>query len=413
VPDCAAIAAAARANRRCAACCCSISHSSCWFSALRYLILPNVESYRPEIERELSQSLGLSVAIGRIEASWHGSQSRPDPLRRSHRRCPGATSAGLHARRERPVLVIAGAPATAAAPVAPRRADLHVRRDAAANFYVAGIAIRRQDNDNGFADWVLAQKRIRINGATVVWEDARRNAPALILEDVNLALDNDGRQHRFGLTALPPAELASKLDLRGDFHGRAIETRLLEGTGLRPDRLRRSGRLAHLARLPAGLAAWPRRRARLGGFADGGLQELTADVSLDEVKLRLAKDLPALELDHMSGRIGGQFSAAGVRIDGQRVELLTRRLRHPGSAPVLRIDPTDFHLEWQHPTSDPDSLRGSATAGRLDLGALSAGRLSAARRRFASVARRLRTARPNQRTAASWQGNSEALQPTR
>lgn len=57
-----------------------------------------------------------------------------------------------------------------------------------------------------------------------------RGAPALVLEDVNLALDNDGSRHRFGLTAQPPGELASRIDVRGDFRGRDFAA-LTEWTG--------------------------------------------------------------------------------------------------------------------------------------------------------------------------------------
>jgi hypothetical protein len=67
------------------------------------------------------------------------------------------------------------------------------------------------------------QRRIRILGATLVWEDEVRAAAPLILEDVDFALDNDGRQHRFGLTALPPGEAASRIDVRGDLRGRSVE----------------------------------------------------------------------------------------------------------------------------------------------------------------------------------------------
>jgi hypothetical protein len=35
---------------------CSISPSSLLILALRYLILPNIENYRPEIERQVSQA---------------------------------------------------------------------------------------------------------------------------------------------------------------------------------------------------------------------------------------------------------------------------------------------------------------------------------------------------------------------
>ena len=60
-------------------------------------------------------------------------------------------------------------------------------------------------------------------GATLVWEDELRGAPALVLEDLNFSLDNDGKHHRFGLTALPPEVLAAKIDVRGDFKGKDID----------------------------------------------------------------------------------------------------------------------------------------------------------------------------------------------
>ena len=40
--------------------------------ALRYSILPNIEQHRPLLERMVSQGLGQTVSIGRIEASWSG-----------------------------------------------------------------------------------------------------------------------------------------------------------------------------------------------------------------------------------------------------------------------------------------------------------------------------------------------------
>jgi hypothetical protein len=115
------------------------------------------------------------------------------------------------------------------------------------------------------------------------------------------------------------------------------------------------------------------RGARLGGFADGGLQELTADVSLDDVNLRLAKDLPALDLEHLSGRIGARFSAAGMSVDGQRVELLTRRraAECPAAKCASASNRPIFTWTGSAQTAGSKSVRGSATAStRLELGAL-------------------------------------------
>lgn len=379
--------------------------------ALRYLILPNIESYRPAIERQLSQVLGLSVGIGRIEASWQG--INPDLILSDVRIADALGQPALSFTRVESILSWSSLPRRQLRLRLLRITEpkLHLRRDGDGRLFVAGIAIAEPDSDSGFADWVLAQKRIRINGATVVWEDAQRDAPPLILEDVNLSLDNNGRQHRFGLTALPAAELASRIDLRGDFQGKDS---------------------AHLASWKgqlfaqidyADLAVWrtwidyplalPYGRGAVrawAGFAAGSLQELTADLSLNEVNLRLATDLPALELEHMSGRIGARFAATGISLDGRRIELLTRAIEGDSPAAAIHIEPTDFHVEWQRPAATGSALRGSATAGTLELGPLA--KLAAYLPLDAGSRKLLNDFAPRGRLSdlrASWQGDAEGL----
>ena len=380
--------------------------------ALRYLVLPNIETHRPEIERQLGQALGLSVAIGRVEARWDG--LNPDLMLSDVRLADAQGQPALAFSRVHGILSWSSLPRLQLrlrllqidAPT------LHLRRDADGRFFIAGIPVKQENHDNSIGDWLLAQKRIRINGATILWEDARRQAPALILEDVNLALDNDGRRHRFGLTALPPAALASRIDLRGDFRGKNFEQA-------------KSWQGRAFAQIDyADLAAW---RAWLDypfalshgrgavrawvGFADGGLNELTADFSLDEVDLRLAKDLPALGLDHLSGRIGARFLASGVSVDGHRIELLTRwRDREPaGGGSHIHLEPTDFHVDWQR-QSGSSAVRGSATASVLELGALAS--LADHLPLDTGSRQMLRDFSPRGRVSelrAAWDGDSEGL----
>ena len=107
------------------------------------------------------------------------------------------------------------------------------------------------------------------------------------------------------------------------------------------------------------------------GFAQGNLQEVTADATLQDVSLRLAPELPALVLDHMSGRIGARFSATGFEVSGNRIELATRALTTPDSESreTIRIEPTDFYVDWR-PEPDGQGVVGSASASKIDLGAL-------------------------------------------
>ncbi|MCM8599774.1 MAG: TIGR02099 family protein [Candidatus Accumulibacter sp.] len=341
--------------------------------ALRYLLLPNIESYRPEIERQVSQALGLAIAIGHIEASWDG--IHPDLVLSDVRIADAQGLPALTFTRVESVLSWSSLPHLQLRLRSLRIAEptLHIRRDASGHLFVAGIAIGQQESDSGVADWLLAQRRIRIHGATVVWEDAQRDAPPLVLDDVDLALDNDGHRHRFGLTGLPPAELASRIDLRGDFRGQDVE-HLAAWKGQ-----------AFVQIDYADLAVWrtwldypvalPHGRGAVRawmGIVDGGLRELTADLSLDDVKLRLARGLPELQLDHMSGRIGARLSASEMSVDGRHVALVTRRPAGGRDAPAhgVHIDPTDFHVEWQNSASEGGIVGGSATASALDLGAL-------------------------------------------
>ncbi|WP_313953537.1 YhdP family protein [Accumulibacter sp.] len=380
---------------------------------LRYVVLPAIEDYRPQIEHHVSELMGLSVSIGQIEARWDG--INPDLI---------LSEVVIADTQGQPALAFTRVHGILSWWSIPRlglrlrllqidEPTLQLRRDSDGRFHVAGIAVDLEGGNSDFGDWVLAQKQIRIKGATLIWEDAKRNAPPLILEDVNFGLDNDGRNHRFGLTALPPAELAAKIDLRGDFRGRNFEN--LDSW---------SGQA--FAQIDyADLAVWrtwidypialPYGRGAVrawAGFADGGLQDLTADFALDDVNLRLARDLPALELQRMSGRVATRFSAARISVQGQRVELATALPEGQSAASPthIRLEPTDFQLDWQRQSAS-DPVRGSATASVLDLGALAslAGYLpldAGTRKLLIDFAPRGRISQ----LRAAWVGDAEALQ---
>jgi uncharacterized protein (TIGR02099 family) len=340
--------------------------------ALRYSILPNIENYRGDIERIASQGLGQPVSIGRIEASWAG--INPDLTLFDVRIADTQGRPALAFSRVESILSWWSVP-SAQLQLRLLRIDeptLHLRRDTDGRISVAGIPLSQERSDGAVADWVLAQKRIRINGATLVWEDAQRKAPPLVLEDLNFALDNNGRSHRFGLTALPPADLASKIDLRGDFRGRDLE-RLDSWKGQvfaeidYADLAVWRNWIDYPVALPHGrgaVRAW-------AGFAGGSLNSITADVSLQDVSLRLSANLPAIELDHLAGRLGAKFSDTGFEVTGRRIELLTRAVavRNGPVREAVRIVPTDFHVDWQS-ASAGKAAGGNATASRLDLDAL-------------------------------------------
>ncbi len=327
---------------------------------LRYSVLPNIERYRGDIEQLASRAIDLPVRIDGIVAGWDG--LKPDLT---------LTGVRIDDAGGRPALAFSRVEAVLdwssllrrqlrLALLAVDEPVLHVRRDAAGGLTVGGIPVGAGDGDPGVADWVLAQRRIRISGATLVWEDEARAAPPLILEDVNLALDNRGRQHRFGLTALPPAALAARIDLRGQLEGEGVdsfadwsgalyaELDYVDLAGWRPW-------ADYPVALPQGRGAM---RAWLS-VAEGHLLDLTADLALSDVRLRLARSLPELRLAELSGRLGGRLREGGFAVSGHRLALALED--------GARLPPTDFSADWQAAATGG---QGSATASRLDLALL-------------------------------------------
>lgn len=336
---------------------------------LRYALLPQIETYRPQIERLLSQGMGQEVCIGRIEAHWQG--INPDLTLFDVHVADGEGRPALAFSRIEAILSWWSLP-SAQLTLDLLRIDepqLNLRRDAQGRIFIAGIPLAQDQDDRSIMQWILAQQRIRIHGAKIVWDDELRGAPTLVLDAVNLALDNDWRRHRFGLTAQPPAALASRIDLRGNFWGSDVrQMRHWDGSVF-----------AQVDYVD--LAVWrqwidypvdlPHGRGALRSwleFSAGQLAEVTADVALQDVGLRLSPDVPSIDLETLSGRVGGRLGERGFVAYGRALELLTRHAADARGV-ALRIEPTDFRVEWQR--QDDASNTGRVSANRLDLDALS------------------------------------------
>ncbi|WP_153132979.1 YhdP family protein [Dechloromonas hortensis] len=367
---------------------------------LRYAVLPKVGDYQVEIEQAASRAVGQPVKIGKIEARWQGLNpdlvldnvqvfDRQGQPAFSLQRVESVLS-WQTLWRLRPMLSLLAFDGTV----------LHVRREASGKITVAGMDTEGE-SDPAFAEWVLAQSHIRIRDATIVWEDRLRQAPPLVLEDLQFGLDNSGRRHRFGLSAVPPAELAARIDIRGEVKGDIGEA--LEHL---------SGKI--FVELDyADLAGWrswvdyplqlPQGRGALrlwGDFEEGG-GKLTADVALEEVRLRLSRKLPELALASMRGRLEGRYKPNEWAVIGRKVELL--------SEDGTRVAPTDFQADWrQNPQNGV--ISGSASASFLDLGILA--RLAAYMPLDARSRELLQKHQPQGRVSelrASWGLEGEAL----
>jgi uncharacterized protein (TIGR02099 family) len=277
--------------------------------ALRYAVLPNIDRYKAHVEQIASNAIGQPISIGTIHASWRG--LRPHLT---------LNNVAIYNRNGRQALSLPKVSTTVSwwsvvvaglrlDTLEISRPDMDIDRDAEGNLHVAGILVSPGGSSDGKGmDWVLAQREIVIRDGWVRWNDALRHAPELVLNNVDLVIHNEGKNHKLAFKATPPANFAAPIDIRADFDHpyfaeRLSDLRLWTGT------LYADWQDADLSvwkpyfdypfEVQSGsgsIRAWLR-------FDHARVADFTADLTLSNVVTRLRKDLQLLNLVRVSGRV--------------------------------------------------------------------------------------------------------------
>jgi uncharacterized protein (TIGR02099 family) len=290
---------------------------------LRYVVLPNVDSYKPEIERMATRAIGNQVSIAGLQASWSGLHPRLS-----------LDKVVIHDKFGNPALTLPNVSATLSwwtvvvgdlrlHQLVITRPEMDVRRDADGKLYVAGIqADFGKGGDGKGADWVLQQREIVIRDGRLRWNDDRRAAPELVLDDVNFVLRNQWRHHRFALKATPPAAFAAPLDVRAAFDHPHF-TRTIADMKTWKGELYADLRDTDLTvwrtyfdypiemqQGKGSVRAWLNfDRARVANF--------TADLTLSNVSTRLRQDLDLMNLVEVSGRVSVREDVYPDAVEGR------------------------------------------------------------------------------------------------
>ncbi len=278
------------------------------FLGLRYLVLPNIDSYKPQVERMASHFIQRPVSIQVIEASWNGLNPRLK-----------LGNLVIHDQEGARALVLPKVNATLSwlsvlgqlrlQSLEVIRPDIEIERDASGQLFVAGLPVDTSQGDDGRGlDWLLAQHEIVVREGWLRWRDQQRNAPDLVLTDISFVLKNQWRTHRAAFKATPPASLAAPLDVRVEFthpafSGRASDIRLWSGEVYVDWRSASIDAWKPYVDLPWELAGGNGAVRAWLTFNRMSVANFTADLSLVNLSARLAEGLQPLKLKEVSGRI--------------------------------------------------------------------------------------------------------------
>lgn len=316
---------------------------------MRYWVLPDIERHHDRITRSLSEAMGNPIRIGRIEGDWNGLSPH---LKLTDVRLLDAhnqTALALPQIDARVSWLSILAAELRLSSLEIDRPELLIRRDALGKTFIGNVALSTQGTDNDLANWLLHQSRMAVHNAQIVWLDEQRGAPPLALNQVNLRIENLFSHHQFALRAVPPAALATPLDVRGDFRGRSFDN-LREWRGQIYTHLDHTDLLGWRPwlNLPEQLSSG---RGAIRGWlavADGGFSQFTADLSLRDLSTRLGDNVPTMNVDFLYGRASWQTVENGWEVSTRH---LSMRLENG-----LRLSPTDFHFRSipanaEHPAS--------------------------------------------------------------
>ena len=324
--------------------------------ALRLWILPNIDNWRDDIATSISQSAEQKVTLGKLTVDWEGwhPQLRIQQLR-------------VYDKDNRPALLLMDVHTTLSwtslfrgelrlANLAIDDLILSIHRTQDGIIYIAGIAVTQKQDSSAFTDWLLKQRQIQINHATMSWQDDQRQAPLFVAREVNINLTNRGKLHQFHITAIPPTMVAHPLDLRGEFRGTSL-SQLSKWTGNLSLNVERTD-----------LAQWqPWVKLPLGitrGFGNINLQlqiaqkqiiAVTSNSSIHQLSLQLASTLPRLNLIDLSGQVKWRRLGAAQSIDLNNISLRT--------SDFLHISPFDFSLRYAPATTSAAAIGDISTDG--------------------------------------------------
>jgi len=294
-----------------------------FWAVLHGWIVPRIQDYRPLIEQQGSQLLGVPLTIGNLRVVAQGlvpsfevdDLALLDPQGAVALRLPKVSVA----LSPRSVWNLGFEQLYVEHPV------LDIRRTAEGQILVAGLALNPNSDNSSLARWFFSQTEVVVRGGQLRWTDDLRGGQPLALSGVNVLVRNSLRRHAFHVDATLPEAWGRSFSVNGRFR----QPLLSRNTGNWRDwdgqvythfdavdvsRLHQHVDLG-LALLEGhgAVRAWT-------DFRKGQLTGATVDLALAQARVQTAAPSEPLTLSDITGRLGGKRLPQGLEFSTQNLQ---------------------------------------------------------------------------------------------
>lgn len=378
-------------------------------------IVPKIDQWRLPIAQEISRQLGGSqVSIGRMKGFSQG--WRPAVVLEDVRIRDAAGREGLVLPRLTAQLSLESLSPTAWLrkrvifhDIALAQPRVHVRRDTAGHWHVAGVALPTQmagaDESPALA-WLMSQHQVSVQAGSVVWTDdvvrhTAADSAARTLSHVDIRLNNRpgwlARQHTWQLQATPPTALGQRLSVEVAMHQPWWHRPATQGWWGEATQVGDWRSWAGQVRLSlpwvniqAIRAWWPLPTDVQGGqgalnftlnVSEGTSQDLALSMLVRQVSVRLGDGLQPLAFKELKGTVKLMHEPGHDRVSWEGLSFITDEdLIWPASqaslewtqGPQLRAEAaaaTNWLQQWSQGWNQPGQ-QGRLTTSRVDLALL-------------------------------------------
>jgi uncharacterized protein (TIGR02099 family) len=335
------------------------------WGALHWLIVPRIGEFRPQLEAQATRALGVPVRVGAVTASTSGLLPSFELLDVSLLDAQGRAALSL------PRIVVLVSPRSlwrlGFEQVLVDQPKLDVRRLVDGRVMVAGLEVVAAGGaDSAGLDWFFSQIEFVIQDGAVRWTDEARGNEPIVLQNINAVARNLGRHHDLQLDATPPEAWGERFGVRGQFTQPLLSRRngqwqdwdgqfyaLFDRVDL--SQLRQYVNLGVAVTQGQGaVRAWL-------DVTQGQVTGAMADLALNALEAKLGKDLQALSLTEVQGRLGGRLLANGFEVSTRSLVFTTSDGLHwPGGDTRLLVMDGEGKI----------ARRGEFQAEKLDVTAL-------------------------------------------